>query len=166
MGRLVPQKRWERLIEAFARLADPAVSLMILGEGDERPRLEASIAALGLQGRVSLPGHAVDPLPAIDRAEAVVLVSDFEGVPGVLREALAHGTPVVTTASTVATTEIVTSPALGSIVPPGDADALVAALDHWLVPGRMRPMPVPPPGETAAADYLALFDRIVGLSRA
>ncbi len=161
VGRLAVQKRWERLIAAMADIADPSVALVILGEGSERAPLEAQIGTLGLGGRVFLPGHAADPLPAIDRAEAVVLVSDFEGVPGVLREALAHGTPVVTTASTVAADEIVTSPDQGSIVPTGDPVALARALDHWLAPGRARPAPVAQPGEHAAEAYLALFDRLV-----
>ncbi|QNA85995.1 glycosyltransferase [Sphingomonas sp. So64.6b] len=161
VGRLVPQKRWDRLIDALARLADPAINLVILGEGEERAALEAQIASLGLGDRVRLPGHAADPLPVIGRAALVALVSDFEGVPGVLREALALGTPVVATESSVAVREIVTGPALGTIIPADDAAALVGALDHWLVPGRIRPAPVPQPGENASDAYLALFDRLV-----
>ncbi|QNQ08790.1 glycosyltransferase [Sphingomonas alpina] len=162
VGRLEPQKRWERLIDAMPHLADPAIALVILGEGGQRPALEARIAALGLGDRISLPGHAADPLPVIARATVAALVSDFEGVPGVLREALALGTPVVTTDSTVAVHEIVTGPTLGTIVPAGDAAALIAALDHWLAPGRARPAPVPQPGEAAGEEYLALFDGLVG----
>ncbi|MGY4395193.1 glycosyltransferase involved in cell wall biosynthesis [Sphingomonas sp. UYAg733] len=161
VGRLVPQKRWGRLIDALARLADPAINLVILGEGEGRAALEAQIASLGLGARVRLPGHVADPLPVIGRAALVALVSDFEGVPGVLREALALGTPVVTTESSVAVREIVTEPALGMIVPAGDPAALVGALDHWLVPGRIRPEPVPQPGENASDDYLALFDGLL-----
>ncbi|WP_345865907.1 glycosyltransferase [Sphingomonas qilianensis] len=158
VGRLVPQKRWDRLIAALPRLADPRITLVILGEGAARAALEAQIATLGLNGRVFLPGHADDPLPVIARAAALALVSDFEGVPGVLREALSLGIPVIATESSVAVREIVTSPALGSVVPRGDDHAVIAALDHWLAPGRARPVPVPMPGATAAADYLALFD--------
>lgn len=161
VGRLAPQKRWERLIAAMTQIADQSVSLMILGEGAERPRLEAQIAALGLGRRVTMPGHANDPLPAIVKAAAVVLVSDFEGVPGVLREALAHGTPVVATDSSVALREIVTGPELGIIVPAGTPRALVAALDHWLSPQSLRPPPVSEIGEHSAAEYLDLLDRLV-----
>lgn len=161
VGRLAPQKRWDRLIDAFDRIADRDVSLMIVGEGAERPRLEAQIAALGLGDRVSLPGHVDDPTPVIARAAALALVSDFEGVPGVLREALAVGTPLVSTESSVAVREIITDGSLGSIVAPGDDVGLVAALDHWLAHGRQRPRPVPQPGEDAAAAYLDLFDEVV-----
>lgn len=161
VGRLAPQKRWDRLIDAFARLAHRDLALMIIGEGSERAALEAQVAQLGLHGRVLLPGHVADPTPILARAAALALVSDFEGVPGVLREALAVGTPVVTTDSSVAVREIVTHPSLGSIVSPGNEAALVAALDDWLAPGRARPTPVPQPGENAAAAYLDLFDRVV-----
>lgn len=161
VGRLVPQKRWDRLITAFARIADPAVSLVILGEGAARAGLEAQVAALGLTGRVLLPGHVADPTPVIARATALALVSDFEGVPGVLREALAVGTPVVSTDASVAVREIVGDASLGSVVTPGDTGALVAALDHWLAPGRARPAPVPQPGADAALAYLDLFDEVV-----
>lgn len=161
VGRLAPQKRWDRLIDAFADIDDRDVSLMILGEGTERATIEQRVAARGLCDRVLLPGHVADPTPTIARATALALVSDFEGVPGVLRESLAVGTPVVTTDSSVAVREIVTSPAIGSVVAPGDAAGLVAALEHWLEPGRCRPQPIPQPGVDAAGAYLDLFDQVV-----
>jgi glycosyltransferase involved in cell wall biosynthesis len=160
VGRLEPQKRWDRLITAFARLDRPDLHLVILGEGSRRAELEAQIASLGLRGRVSLPGH-FDPSTAYPRAALVALTSDFEGVPGVLREALAAGTPVVTTDSSVAVSEIVTAPEFGTIVRREDGDALVVALNHWLQSEAKRPSPVPLPGAHSAEDYLALFDRLV-----
>lgn len=166
VGRLEPQKRWDRAIAALPALADQRTRLVILGEGSDRSRLEALCRKLGLADRVSLPGHALDPRPAIQRAGAVVLTSDYEGVPGILREALALGTPVVTTDSTVAAAEIVTAPTLGSIVPREDDAALVAAFDRWLDPATARPSPVPEPGEGAAQAYLDLFDGLVARRRA
>ncbi|MES2444821.1 MAG: glycosyltransferase [Pseudomonadota bacterium] len=159
VGRLEPQKRWERLIAAMPLL--PAdLTLVILGEGSLRGALEAQVAAFGLQSRVSLPGHSGDPLPVVAAAAVLALTSDFEGVPGVLREALALGTPVVATESSVAVREIVHSPALGDVVARGDAEGLVAALARWLAPGAVRPQPVASDGDSVA-DYLALFDRLV-----
>lgn len=160
VGRLVPQKRWDRLIRVMPMLRDASLRLVILGEGVERERLERLVSELGLGHRVTLPGHAADPIPAIERAEAVVLTSDFEGVPGVLREALAHGTPVVATDASVGVREVVHAPALGTVVPVDDPAALATALEHWLVPGRARPAPVPPPGEHAPLDYLRVMDRL------
>jgi glycosyltransferase involved in cell wall biosynthesis len=159
VGRLEPQKRWDRLIAALPGLADRTVKLVILGEGSLRGALEAQVAAMGLGARVSMPGHSRDPLPAVAGAAAAVLTSDYEGVPGVLREALSVGTPVVSTESSVAVREIVTSPEMGTVVPRENAKALVAALDHWLAPGRARPDPVTGGGDSVA-EYLALFDRL------
>lgn len=161
IGRLEPQKRWDRLIAALPRLAAGDVHLMILGEGSLREEIEAQASALGLLGRIMLPGHVSNPMFAALHAEAVVLTSDFEGVPGVLREALAVGTPVIATDSSVSVREIIASPALGSVVAREDGDALVAALDHWLAPGVTRPAPVEFDGNDSIAEYLALFDRVV-----
>jgi glycosyltransferase involved in cell wall biosynthesis len=160
VGRLEPQKRWDRLIDALARTDDQHVQLLILGEGSSRAGLEAQVAALGLAARVRMPGHAGDPLPALAGAAVAVLTSDYEGVPGVLREALSVGTPVVSTESSVAVREIVHAPELGTVIAREDAAGLLAALDFWLAPGRPRPAPVAASGDPIA-EYLALFDRLV-----
>jgi glycosyltransferase involved in cell wall biosynthesis len=165
VGRLSQQKRWDRLIDAIPRIAHRDTELLILGEGEERPVLETQVDRLGLAKRAHLPGYSPNPRPALAGAAALVLTSDFEGVPGVLQEALAVGTPVVTTDSSVAIREIVASPALGSVVPTGDPAALVAALDHWLAPGRPRPDPVPERGADSVERYLDLFDRLIAERR-
>ena len=161
VGRLAPQKRWDRLIAALPRLHDPEVPLVIVGEGPLRADLTAQAEALGVAHRLHLPGHAADPMPAMARAAVVALPSEFEGAPNVLREALSMGTPVVTTDSAPAIAEIVHDPALGTIVPRNDPDALVAALDRWLAPGAACPAPQVPPGADSAQGYLDLFDRTV-----
>ena len=153
VGRLVRQKRWDRLIAALPAL--PNVSAVILGEGPDRVALARQAAELGVP--LHLPGHAADPLAAMARAAVLVLPSDFEGVPGVLREALSVGTPVVTTDSSPAVREIVSAPGLGTVVPRDDPAALVAALRQWLGP-VIRPDPVPLPGADSAERYLAVFD--------
>ncbi|WP_174285078.1 glycosyltransferase [Sphingomonas bacterium] len=161
VGRLVVQKRWDRLVAAIPRLARRDIVLAILGDGPERPALQAQAAALGVADRVLLPGHAADPFPAMTHACVLALPSEYEGVPGVLREALSVGTPVVATRSSVAVDEIVTDASLGSIVDCDDQDALVVALDHWLADDVVRPAPVVPPGADSAARYLALFHSLV-----
>jgi glycosyltransferase involved in cell wall biosynthesis len=163
VGRLAPQKRWERLVAAMPPM--PAdVSLLILGEGPARAAIEAQAAALGVGDRIHLPGHVADPLPAMAAATVVALTSDHEGVPGVLREALGEGTPVVSTDSSVAIPELIDTPAKGSIVARGDAAALVAALDRWLSPNAVRPQPTHSAGDPAG-DYLTLLDDLVRSAR-
>lgn len=160
VGRLVRQKRWDRLIAALPALPD--VPAMILGDGPDRAALARQAAAAGVDLR--LPGHAADPIAAMARAAVLVLSSDFEGVPGVLREALSVGTPVVTTDSSPAVHEIVADPTLGTVVARDDAAALVAAIRHSLT--AARPIPVPLPGTDSATRYLRLFDELVAQPRA
>lgn len=162
VGRLEPQKRWDRLIVALRDAKTAGAKLVILGEGSMRGALERLAARHGVADRVFLPGHALDPRPAIRRAAAVALVSDYEGVPGILREALSLGTPVIATESSVAIREIVTCPSHGDVVALDDGEGLRASIDRWLDPARPRPVPVPEAGSRASQAYLDLFDRIVG----
>lgn len=162
VGRLEPQKRWDRLIAALPRLTDQDIALVILGEGSLRAALEAQVATLGLTARVHLPGHVADPIAAMARARVVALTSDYEGVPGVLREALSVGTPVVSTDSSTAVAEIIDRPDRGTIVARDDVASLITALNTWLAPSASRPQPMPQPGTDSANRYLTLFDQLVG----
>lgn len=128
VGRLVAQKNFALLIEAFARIVRPGDTLTILGEGTERASLEASISRLGLGHAVALPGH-VEPLDRwLAAADALVLSSDYEGVPAVVIEALAAGVPIVATDCCVSMRELLGHGQLGRIVPVGDAAALALAM--------------------------------------
>ena len=157
VGRLAPQKRWDRLIAAMPALGD--IPVVILGDGPERATLLAEAQKLGVADRLHLPGHAADPLAAMARAAVVALTSDYEGAPGVLREALSVGTPVVATDSSPAVREIVADAMLGAVVPREEGQALVAALRYRL--SAERPTPVPMPGGDSARRYLELFDHLV-----
>ncbi len=139
VGRLAAQKNFANLLQAFALAADPADSLAIIGEGGERGRLERQIAALGLAGRVSLPGHGAVP-PALAAADVFVLSSDYEALPAVVVEALASGLPVVATDCCVSMRALVGP--WGNIVPTGDPAAIAAA---------MRSQPALTPAQRAAA---------------
>jgi len=96
MGRLVPNKNFGMLIEAFAR-SGITEKLLILGEGPERVSLTRQIEALGLAGRVVMPGFAANPFPTLRRAAFFVSPSNAEGFPNSLLEAMSVGLPVIST---------------------------------------------------------------------
>ncbi len=97
VGRLHPQKGFDLALEAIALLKRHGlkVRLLILGEGPESERLLALRRRLGLEGDVEFGGFAPNPYPFIKRAKGLVMSSVYEGLPLVLLEALALGTPVV-----------------------------------------------------------------------
>ena len=128
IGRLAAQKNFGLLIDAFSRMAGPDDQLAIIGEGSARRALEAQIERLGLAEKVRLPGH-VSPLDAeLAAADALVLSSDYEGVPAVVAEALAAGLPIVTTRCSVSMEDMLGGGRFGLLVPVGDAAALAQAM--------------------------------------
>lgn len=129
VGRLAPVKRFDLLIRAFARLRQyiPA-RLVIVGEGPERGALAHLARALGVERDVSLAGWRDNPYAIMSRARAVVLSSDLEGLPSVIIEALALGTPVIATDCSSGTREALRGGELGRLVPPGSVDALADAM--------------------------------------
>jgi glycosyltransferase involved in cell wall biosynthesis len=160
LGRLAPDKDFVTLLRAFARLADPEARLVILGEGRERARLDAEIGALGLAGRVALPGFAANPSDVLAKARVLALSSRREAFSLVCVEALAHGLPVVAT-DCGGPREIVDEPALGDIVAVGDVEAISQALAARLAdPGD------PAPRRARARDFaleaaLDGYDRLI-----
>ncbi len=140
VGRLAPQKDFESLLRAFALLETGTARLVILGEGHERPRLEALVAQLGAGESVSLPGFVSNPYAYMSRSAAVVLSSRYEGLPTVLLEAMSLGTPVVATDCPSGPREILGGGRYGALVPMGDVEALAAALAGAL-PRRRAPVP-------------------------
>ncbi|OQW47079.1 MAG: hypothetical protein A4S16_09665 [Proteobacteria bacterium SG_bin6] len=147
IGRLMPQKNFALLLEAFAAMAGPADRLTILGEGPDRPALEAQMAALGIADRVAMPGHVSNLKPWLAESDVFVMSSLFEGVPAVIIEVLAAGLSIVATDCSVSMPDLLGHGAFGSLVPVGDAQALAAA---------MATPPAPAPA-TARLDYVRRF---------
>jgi len=111
---------------------------MILGEGEERPKLEALVRDLGLEKDVALPGFVDNPYKYMKRAALFVLSSRWEGLPTVLIEALALGTPVVSTDCPSGPREILENGKLGKLVPAGNVKALASAVMGTLVENTRR----------------------------
>jgi len=129
VGRLVPQKDFPTLIRAFAIVKQqiPA-KLMILGEGEKRPKLEALVQELGLEEDVDLPGFKENPYAYMANAKLFVLSSAWEGFGNVVAEAMAMGTPVVSTNCPSGLSEILENGKYGKLVPVGDVNALADAI--------------------------------------
>jgi glycosyltransferase involved in cell wall biosynthesis len=139
-GRLVEQKGFDLLIEAFARLAPDFQTwdLIIVGEGPLRGPLEAQLARLDLQGRVFLVG-AVGNIGAWYMAcDLYVMSSRFEGFGNTLAEALACGLPAVSFDCETGPSDIIRPEIDGLLVPPGDVSALVASLTVLMTNQALR----------------------------
>jgi glycosyltransferase involved in cell wall biosynthesis len=133
VGRLTAQKDFGTLIRAVAAVRERRpCRLLVLGEGEERPRLEALVADLDLGEDVSLPGFVPNPYPYFRAASMLALSSRFEGLPTVLLEAMCLGVPVVATDCPSGPSEILDGGRHGRLVPVGDAAALAAAIGETL----------------------------------
>ena len=137
-GRLDPQKDFPTLIRAFAQVRQgrPA-RLMILGAANPANRahaeaLRALPATLGVEPDVALPGFVENPFAYMARATVFVLSSLYEGLPGVLIQALACGCPVVSTDCPSGPAEVLDGGRFGPLVPAADVAALARAIEHVL----------------------------------
>ncbi|MBZ0168705.1 MAG: glycosyltransferase [Kofleriaceae bacterium] len=133
VGRLVSQKDFPTLLRAFARLrVRRPIRLMILGEGKVRTQLASLAQQLGISENTSFPGYMDNPYPYMVRSAVCVLSSAWEGLPGVLIEAMACGCPVVSTDCPGGAAEILQGGVYGPLVPVGDDTALAMAIESVL----------------------------------
>ncbi|MFJ1707740.1 glycosyltransferase [Kitasatospora sp. NPDC088346] len=129
IGALAPEKRPDVALDALALLPD--VHLALAGEGPLRAAAEAGDTT----GRAHFLGHLDDPAPLYRAADALLLSSDSEGVPGVLIEAALAGLPAVAT-DVGWVRDVVRDGVTGALVPPGDPGALAEALGKVLAGDR------------------------------
>ena len=135
VGRLAAVKGVSLLLEAFAwnRTRHPEARLTLVGDGPERFTLQARAIALGLDDVVDFVGYRTQEEVALllEQADMLVLPSFAEGLPVVLMEALASRIPVIAT-PVAGVSELVRDGETGLLVPPGDVEGLMVALDRLL----------------------------------
>ena len=129
VGRLAKQKRHDILFAAFAKL-DKKYKLVLLCN---KPAKALKLAqAYGIEKQLVVPGFQQNPYNWIKHAKALILSSDFEGFGNVIVEALAVGTPVVSTNCTFGPNEILTGELSKYLVPAGQSEALANAVKQVL----------------------------------
>lgn len=166
VGRLVGQKDFFNLVSAFALVRKQREArLMILGEGEDRPKLEQLINDFNLAQDVTLPGFVENPYAYMAKAAVFALSSRFEGFGNVVAEAIAVGTPVVSTDCPSGPAEILENGKYGRLVPVADPQALSAAiletLDHPVDAEILRQRSLEFSSDRIVDQYLAVLEQMM-----
>lgn len=128
-GRLRKEKNYPLLFRSLHQvLKETMVRLIILGEGEERPKLEAYVQNLGIADSVQFLGFQKNPFKYMAGATAYVMSSSWEGFGMVLIEAMACGVPVISTRCPYGPEEIIAHGVNGLLVPVDDEDKLAEAI--------------------------------------
>lgn len=128
-GKLKLQKDYPTLLKAFAKVRESrAARLIILGRGSLREALESQAEELGISADLDMPGHVKNPYVFFRNASVFVLSSGWEGLPNALIEAMACGSPVVSTDCPSGPSEILEEGRIGRLVPVGDVEQMAAAI--------------------------------------
>jgi glycosyltransferase involved in cell wall biosynthesis len=166
VGRLAYQKNYPVLLNAFALVRkNRPCRLIIMGEGLLRSSMERQVKSLGLQNDVLMPGFIGNPFPYMSGADCFVLASKFEGLPGVLIQALACGVMPVSTDCPSGPAEILENGKYGILVPVDDADALAdgmeKALTNPLPPELLKERSRAFSEENCVSAYIDLFNELM-----
>ncbi|MFW0758987.1 glycosyltransferase [Pseudomonas sp. H11T01] len=135
VGRLVEPKGFHLLLDAYAMalLSDALPDLVIAGDGPQLKALTSQARRLGIESRVHFTGYLSNPYPLIRHARLLILSSFHEGLPTVLIEALALGTPVLACDCETGPRELLDNGRLGHLVKVNDVPALAEGMLHSLV---------------------------------
>lgn len=160
VGRLTQQKGFDRLLEMMA-IGPSEAHLTILGEGPDRVSLETQRDELRLADRVVMPGFSTDAPRFVAGADALLLPSRWEGLPNVVLEALALGTPVIATPEAGGIGEIAgLAPAGAVTVAMAGRNFAAAMAQVRAIPDREKPSLLPETFRMAAA--AARFEEVIG----
>jgi glycosyltransferase involved in cell wall biosynthesis len=128
IAEFTPRKRHQDLLNALAKVANPQVHLALAGEGSIQPKMAELATLLGIAKQVHFLGYRQDIPTLIQAANAVLLVSQQEGLPRSIMEAMCLNTPVI--GSNIRGTQDLLSNGCGLLVPLGDTNALAQAMSQ------------------------------------
>lgn len=167
LGRLAPEKQLDKLLDAFGQLAHdfPDWDLHIYGDGPLRTALEQQVRAAGLQDRVFLKGPTSAPWEVMARADAFVMISQYEGFPNALLEAMGVGLPCVVFDCPTGPKEITRDGKDALLVPLNDFERLRLSLAKMMDDERLRSCLGQQARESVFARFghaqvMALWDRL------
>jgi len=133
VGRLTEEKNFSLLIRAFANVRKKHnVRLLILGEGKLREQLTLLASQLSIEKDFSMPGFVDNPYAYMSKASLFVMSSDYEGFGNVLVEAMACGTPIISTNCPGGPVEILENGIWGELIPVGDLKALTSSIINMI----------------------------------
>ena len=165
VGRLHPDKGFDRLLRSFATTEHGDVHLVLLGDGNEKGRLISVARELGVASRVMMSGAVSNVNVWYQHAECLAVSSRTEAWAIVIVEAMANGCPVVSFACEYGPLEIIKHGDNGLLVPDGDVEALSRAIDRLISDRALRER-LANAGTASAAAYdvrriapLWLYDR-------
>jgi glycosyltransferase involved in cell wall biosynthesis len=140
LGRLAPEKQLDKLLDTFSLIAPmfPEWDLHIYGDGPLRASLDEQIHKAGLQARAFLKGATAKPWETMASADAFVMVSQYEGFPNALLEAMGIGLPCVAFDCPTGPREITRDGKDALLVPLNDYEALGAALAKLMDDEQLR----------------------------
>jgi len=170
VGRLAPQKGYDILIRALARLPDNLAhwGLIIVGSGPLRDELQTLARAEGVETRIQWAGVQSNPYSYYRAGDIFVLASRHEGMPNVVLEALSVGLPVIVTDACAGALDIIEHDRSGLVVPSEDADALAVAMARLAYDADLRSR-LARSGAALLEDYqpekiMSMWDGIIGLN--
>jgi glycosyltransferase involved in cell wall biosynthesis len=157
-GRLHPQKGFDRLIESLAGFERPGGwHLTILGEGTEREKLEVLVRKHNLQDHITLAGYRAEPWGEVAGADVFLLPSRWEGLPNVVLESLAVGTPVIAMKEAGGVAEI------AAAAKPGDVVVAKSMADFINTMKNISITPIPPEGRESILPEMFRKETVLSL---
>ena len=166
VARFAPQKDHALLLDALAELEELPWILSLVGTGPGREAVERRVANLGMNSRVIFHGQVPDAKPYLDESHIYALVSNWEGFPRSILEAMRSGLPII--ASDVGgVRESVLHNETGILVPRGDRVALVEAFRKLIEDGELRHL-LGAAGRDRFVNHFTferMFERTTGLYR-